>query len=438
MALNVNRNTPVHKVALRNFTLLKVTFTQNIRASIYPRVTESNKENMDISSTSSSSSSSSDEEIIVLLNDERRRKRRRFWVHPIVTRREEHGEFYRLVQELKMYHERFRGYFRMSVSEFENLLQQLAPSLTKEQTHYRKPIDPEQRLAVCLRFLSTGDSYRTIASSFRLGVSTVASIVSETCDALWDCLRDEHLPVPTEEMWRSTARRFHERWNFPNCLGAMDGKHICIQAPANSGSLYFNYKGTFSVVLLALVDADYRFLVVDVGSYGSNSDGGIFANSGLGKALRDGTLNVPPPSELPGAPELGKVNHVIVADEAFPLKTYLLRPYPGRRLPTDKRIFNYRLSRARRISENVFGILSQRFRVFQRTLQVQSSVVDKVVKAACVLCNYLRPKGEDHNHATEDDHECEQPLQGFEHCRGQRASFYIHRNLNVLQINAFF
>uniref|UniRef100_A0A3P9HJ23 DDE Tnp4 domain-containing protein n=1 Tax=Oryzias latipes TaxID=8090 RepID=A0A3P9HJ23_ORYLA len=174
-------------------------------------------------------------------------------------------------------------------------------------------------------FLSTGDSYRTIVSSFQLGVSTVASIVSETCDALWHCLRDEHFPVPTEEMWRSTARRFHERWNFPNCLGAMDGKHIFIQTPANSGSLYFNYKGTFSVVLLAVVDADYRFLVVDVGSYGSNSDGGIFANSVLGKALRDGTLNVPPPSELPGAPELGKVNHVIVADEAFPLKPYLLR-----------------------------------------------------------------------------------------------------------------
>lgn len=172
----------------------------------------------------------------------------------------------------------------------------------------------------------------------------------------------------------------------------MDGKHIFIQAPANSGSLYFNYKGTFSVVLLALVDADYRFMVGDVGSYGSNSDGGIFANSVLGKALRDGTLNVPPPSELPDAPELGKVNHVIVADEAFPLKPYLLRPYPGRRLPTDKTIFNYCLSLAWRISENVFGILSQRFRVFQRTLKVQPSVVDKVVKAACAIVQLFAPE----------------------------------------------
>uniref|UniRef100_A0A3B3HX08 DDE Tnp4 domain-containing protein n=1 Tax=Oryzias latipes TaxID=8090 RepID=A0A3B3HX08_ORYLA len=288
------------------------------------------------------------------------------WVHPIVTRREEHGEFYRLVQERKN-----------NVRQTDTL-----PSFTLLFTSINV-------VKTCVNFLSTGDSYRTIVSSFRLGVSTVASIVSETCDALWHCLRDEHLPVPTEEMWRSTARRFHERWNFPNCFRALGGKHIFIQAPANSGSLYFNYKGTFSVVLLALVDADYRFLVVDVGSYGSNSDGGIFANSVLGKALRDGTLNVPPPSELPGAPELGKVNHVIVADEAFPLKPYHLR---------------------------------QRFRVFQRTLQVQPSVVDRVVKAACALCNYLRPNGNDQNCAAEDDHDCEQPLQGFEHCRGQRAS----------------
>ncbi len=119
------------------------------REQVFTRLSKSYKENMDISSTSSSSSS--DEEFIVLLNEERHRKRHRYWIHPIVTRREEHGEFYRLVQELKMYHEHFRGYFRMSVSEFENVLQQLVPSLTKEHTHYRKPIDPVQRLAVCLR-----------------------------------------------------------------------------------------------------------------------------------------------------------------------------------------------------------------------------------------------------------------------------------------------
>lgn len=198
------------------------------------------------------------------------------------------------------------------------------------------------------------------------------------------------MPVPTEELWKNTARRFQERWNFPNCIGALDGKHVVIQAPTNSGSKFYNYKGTSSVVLLALVDASYKFLAIDVGGFGSNSDGGIFANSRLGQALQGGNLNVPAPCPLPSAPELGQVPFVIVADEAFPMKPFLLRPYPGKRLPEDQRVFNYRLSRARRIVENVFGILSQCWRVYQRRLQVSPDTADSIIKATCILTNYLR------------------------------------------------
>lgn len=93
------------------------------------------------------------------------------------------------------------------------------------------------------------------------------------------------LPRPTNEMWKSIADDFNTNWNFPNCIGALDGKHFNTQSPLNSGSLYFNYKKTFSVVLMALVDANYKFTIVNVGSYGKNSDGGIFANSNLGKEL---------------------------------------------------------------------------------------------------------------------------------------------------------
>lgn len=102
-----------------------------------------------------------------------------------------------------------------------------------------------------------------------------------------------------EEIWKNTARTFQERWNFLNCLGALDGKHVVIQKPAYSGSAFRNYKGIFSVVLLALVDANYKFLAVDVGAYGSN-----FAKSLLGRTLAVEDLNVPPPAALPSAPEL--------------------------------------------------------------------------------------------------------------------------------------
>lgn len=211
--------------------------------------------------------------------------------------------------------------------------------------------------------------------------------VRETCDQIWLQLKDTYMPTPTEDIWKRMARRFNERWNFPNCIGAL-GKHVKIEAPANTGPLFFYYyEGTFSIVLLALVDADYRFLAIDVGSYGGNSDGDIFADSVLGRALQRGTLNVPPPLEHPSAPELGKVNHVIVADEAFPMKPYLLQPYGGKRLEEDKRIFNLRLSRERRISENVFIILTQRFRVYKRPMDVNSDL--SIVKATCILCNFL-------------------------------------------------
>ena len=194
---------------------------------------------------------------------------------------------------------------------------------------------------------------------------------------------------PTRQDWVNIEKSFYNQWNFPNCVGAVDGKHVVIQAPHNSGSQFFNYKGTFSLVLIAWVDADYRSLFVDIGDYSSQSDGAVFRNSTLGQQFISGQLDIPPPKAH--YPQ-GGVPHCLVGDEAFPCKMDLMRRYPTgnkqNRLAWPGRIFNYRLSRARHISENAFGILVQRWRLFNR-IALMPENVDLIVMACVVLHNYL-------------------------------------------------
>jgi len=127
------------------------------------------------------------------------------------------------------------------------------------------------------------------------------------------------LPQIKEER-ETIAKNFEKKWNFSHRLGALNGKHVVIKAPWSSGLLYHKYKGTFSMVLLALADADLKLIAIDVGAYGRNSDGGIFSNSNLGKGITANTLQFPVSGVLQGAEYLGPMPYVMVADEAFPCR----------------------------------------------------------------------------------------------------------------------
>ena len=242
-------------------------------------------------------------------------------------------------------------------------------------------------------FLTHGDSYRSLENRFRISAAKISQIVPETCIAIWKALLPTEMPPPKREDWERIEKQFASRWNFPNCVGALDGKHVIVQAPGNSGGLYHNYKGTFSVNLMAIVDSYYKFVIIDVGQYGSSTDSGVFSRSQMGKAFFNRQLDIPPPKALPNSANLGLLPHCIVGDEAFPLRIDLMRPFPkatkNTNLPEDKAIFNYRLSRARRIVENSFGILVQRWRLFNRRIQLDENNVVHVIKAACMLHNFL-------------------------------------------------
>lgn len=170
----------------------------------------------------------------------------------------------------------------------------------------------------------------------------------------------------------------------------MDGKHVMLQAPINTSSEYFNYKGYFSIVLLAVVDANYCFTYVSVGCQGRLSDGGVFDNSTLKQHLQNKTLNLPDQSFLPGREYL-PVPYFFLADDAFPLKINIMKAFPGLHDKASvKRVFNYRHCRGRRVVENVFGIMSVVFRVLRKPMLLEPERADTVVLACCHLHNFLR------------------------------------------------
>ncbi|KAJ8417412.1 hypothetical protein AAFF_G00286390 [Aldrovandia affinis] len=237
------------------------------------------------------------------------------------------------MQELRLDGERFQQYFRLDRAQFDELLTRVGPRITRLDTNWRSPISAAERLAFCPRY--------------HVGITTVDYIIPEVATAIWECLVSEFMAVPKKEDRMTIAEEF-------------------------------------------LVDARYRFRVVDVGAYGRRSDGGTLASSKFGKALQNGRLDLPEDRLLPEAEHLGCQPHVFVADEAFPLQRHLMRPFPGSNLSRRNRVFNYRLSRARMIVENTFGILSAQWRMYRRVIGTSPGNVEKCVKATCVLHNFMR------------------------------------------------
>ena len=115
----------------------------------------------------------------------------------------------------------------------------------------QEPFSPAERLAVTLRYLASGDSQTSIGFLFKMGRSTVNGIIEEVCTELW------RVHLTTTDVQRKVR-------DMPNCIGALDGKHIRMRKPADSGSLWHNYKGFFSMVLMAICDASYCFTLIEL------------------------------------------------------------------------------------------------------------------------------------------------------------------------------
>ncbi|XP_026481681.1 uncharacterized protein LOC113388523 [Ctenocephalides felis] len=274
----------------------------------------------------------------------------------------------------------------MSADVFDKLLKLVGPYIQKQNTQMRDSIPAEERLIVTLRFLATGRSYECLKFSSGISPQSLGRIIPETCRVIYEVLQKEYMKFPTTTAeWKKIAEDFDTRWQFPNCGGAMDGKHIRIACPPNTGELYYNYKKIYSIVLMALVNANYEFVYADVGKNGRNSDGGILEYTKFYDKLINDQLNIPQTVD-----NIEHLNFVFVGDEAFALHSHILKPFSQVELTYEKRIFNYRLSRARNVVENVFGIVASRFRVLHTTIALKPENTTLVIMAICALHNFLR------------------------------------------------
>lgn len=141
-------------------------------------------------------------------------------------------------------------------------------------------------------------------------------------------------------------------------------------------------------MLLAIVNANYEFVMCHFGTNGRVSDGGVIEHTSFHDKLLKGQLKIPAPCTSNNSQR--PLPYVFIGDEAFSLRKDFLKPFAQQQLDNNRRIFNYRLSRARRIVENVFGIMAARFRVFHTAINMKLENIEKVVLACCALHNFLR------------------------------------------------
>ena len=150
------------------------------------------------------------------------RRQRRWWTREWLLRRPIHGQYDAPLQELRIENpEAFTHFLRMYMACFHYLLTRVEDHLNPTPSNWRQPVSPGLKLALTLRFLATGECYRSMMYSFRVAYNTISKLVKEVCEAIVQEYKVMVIPSSPEE-WKEIAKVFSSRWNFHHTLGAID------------------------------------------------------------------------------------------------------------------------------------------------------------------------------------------------------------------------
>ena len=241
--------------------------------------------------------------LVELLDSEKgeETKRRRMTISWL-KKREELGYFTEIVRELQLKDtEGFKEMMRMDFRHFNEILNLIAPDITPQKViGGNKVISAAERLTVTLRFLATGETFQSLSFQFRISDRAISYNIEEVSNDIVKYLVPLYLKVPlTEEKeWLSIAEKFETHWQYPNAIGASDGKHVAIRKSSHGGSHY--YKHSHSIILMAITGPSYESLYIDLGTNGRVNDGGVWNKCGFSKARENQELSIPNPRCLPG------------------------------------------------------------------------------------------------------------------------------------------
>ncbi|CAM5142495.1 unnamed protein product [Eretmochelys imbricata] len=256
--------------------------------------------------------------------------------------------------------------FRMRKATFMGLCEELSPILRHKDTSLRAAL-MEKQVAIAVWKLATPGSYRSVTNQFGVGKSTVGIVLMQVCRAINRILLRRTMIL----------------------VGAIDGTHIPILAPAHLASEYVNQKGYFSVVLQALVDHRGHFTDINTGWSRKVHDARIFRNTGLFRKLQAGTFF---PDQKITVGEV-KMPIVILGDPIYPIMPWLMKPYTWI-LDSSKERFNNRLSQCRMTVECAFGHSKGRWHCLYGKLDLANDSIPAVISACCTLHNICEGKDE--------------------------------------------
>ncbi|CAB3258809.1 unnamed protein product [Arctia plantaginis] len=316
---------------------------------------------MDIPTSSSSGIETDVEET------HRHRRRRRRAYHNIL----------RLMVELDSHEELFESLFGLSRIDFERLQSMISGDIARNHTQFRhmNPIRSRDRLGICLRFLTSGSSFQSLGVSYNMQSAIIETIVLEVCDSILHYLQSLVMPRPTKAMWKKIAAGFKGRYQMPNCIGSLNGRFVTVM-------------GKIDHILLSLVDSDEKFVMIDLGNYGTKASK-IWDNSRMGALFARNEFDIPE-DQSPGF-GTDELPFVIVGGNSFVIKPYLISKYRSNALAdTDaNKVFNCRIDPVKLTAEAAVTRLRRRWQIVQSNIPLPVPMAKRVITTACCLENYF-------------------------------------------------